>query len=750
MAADIVALVIGNNEYQREEDRLDTPVNDAQLMKRTLEALPRGADVKLLIDATKEDIQIALNALKVRAQGAKLALVFYSGHGMDGQPDGYVSEDTFLLPVDASIPDVNYLDTRAISLSSVLVALKNTPVTARAVFLDCCRSGAPKATAALASNTKNFGDIDERVKAALGKAVVPDATLVAFAASPGRKAAAFLSESDENSPFTKFLTDQFATGAGNLRDLVEAAAEITEIRTGKRQVPYVTYTGAASAIRQIVFRSSPVPLPITTPMITKSDSEKRARESAVRMAVETEIQTMPTPANATVALPHAVAAGAKGFTNSLGMKFVPLPDTSVLMCIHETRNADYAAYVALESGVNEEWLEKAGSGKEQHPVVNVNYGDAEGFCRWLSVKEGKTYRLPSDAEWSKAVGLMNEIGTTPALKDNNGAKNVYPWGNSFPPSPKNGNYHGGVDGFDGSAPVMNFDANPLGVYDLGGNVAEWCQDWVDDKNIYRVQRGASHGHDPESFGYSCSRTGVPPSYRSHAGGFRCVLAPASQEEVSTGAGTDWIVNLPSNDTLCVRIGPSESHSEVGRLSANRKVVLSGDSARNGAAEWVKIRLQDGQVGWVVKKFLSVAAAPPEVVHDFEKGTIIKFSNGQTFDLEPGKGLLGPSSDPGSQIPFTNTDGSLVALNEQPQTKASLIHIYIKGKDGQFTEVMHVNRKIMNAAPELKDKFNEEFIRVERVDGNLLEVTTVDFTSATRKKITLNIQVYSDGKIKMVP
>jgi len=254
-AADIVALCIGNNAYQRVEDQLDTPVNDAQLMKATLEALPSGADVKLLTDATREDIQIALNELKVRARGAKLALVFYSGHGMDGQPDGFASEDTFLLPVDAIIPDVNYLDTRAVSLNSVLTTLKNTTVTARAVILDCCRSGAPKATAALAGATKNFGDLDERVKAALGKAVVPDATLVAFAASPGRKAAAFLSESDENSPFTKFLTDELATGTGNLRDLVEAAAQTTETRTGKRQMPFVSYTGAASAIQSIVFRS---------------------------------------------------------------------------------------------------------------------------------------------------------------------------------------------------------------------------------------------------------------------------------------------------------------------------------------------------------------------------------------------------------------------------------------------------------------------------------------------------------------
>ncbi len=283
-AADIVALCIGNNAYTRVEDSLDTPINDATLMKRTLEALPGGADVKILTDATKEDIEIALNALKVRAQGAKLALVFYSGHGTEDQPDGFAQNETFLLPVDATIPDVNYLPTRAVSLSTVLTALKAAPVTARAVILDCCRSGAPRALAALASTTKSFGDLDERVKTALGKAVVPDATLIAFAASPGRKAAAFLTEADENSPFTTFLTQQFATGAGNLRDLVEAAAEETETRTGKRQVPYVSYNGAASAIRQITFRSSATVPSSTSPAMNAAEIERRAEELAAQMA----------------------------------------------------------------------------------------------------------------------------------------------------------------------------------------------------------------------------------------------------------------------------------------------------------------------------------------------------------------------------------------------------------------------------------------------------------------------------------
>ena len=110
--------------------------------------------------------------------------------------------------------------------------MKDCPVTARAVILGCCRTGAPKATGALVGGgAKNFGQLDERVKVTLDKAVIPDATLVAFSASPGREAAAVLSEHDENSPFTMFLAEQLRSGVGNLRDLVEAAVEKTELTT---------------------------------------------------------------------------------------------------------------------------------------------------------------------------------------------------------------------------------------------------------------------------------------------------------------------------------------------------------------------------------------------------------------------------------------------------------------------------------------------------------------------------------------
>src|SRR5262245_53660861 len=106
--------------------------------------------------------------------------------------------------------------------------------------------------------------------------------------------------------------------------------------------------------------------------------------------------------------------------NSLGMKFVPVPGANVLFCIWETRVRDFEAFVkATGHHAGEGWRDPAAvqsyaAGFSQtplHPVVNVSWNDAVAFCRWLTEKErgklsaGQEFRLPTDAEWSQAVGL---------------------------------------------------------------------------------------------------------------------------------------------------------------------------------------------------------------------------------------------------------------------------------------------------------------------------------------------------------
>jgi formylglycine-generating enzyme required for sulfatase activity len=229
----------------------------------------------------------------------------------------------------------------------------------------------------------------------------------------------------------------------------------------------------------------------------------------------------------------------KVFTNTLGMKFVPVAGTEVAFCIWETRVKDYAAYAAANAEVDESWKKPFGDEFKQedtHPVVRVSWNDAQAFCEWLTKKElaagkikaGQKYRLPTDAEWSVAVGLGQEKGNTPQEKSG-GIKDVYPWRKEWPPPVGAGNYDKSLkaDKFDYTSPVGSFAANKLGLHDMGGNVWEWCEDKYSPTSPYRVLRGASWNYSNPGNLLSSSRYGGTPGRRLDFVGFRCVLVGGS-------------------------------------------------------------------------------------------------------------------------------------------------------------------------------------------------------------------------------
>jgi formylglycine-generating enzyme required for sulfatase activity len=171
-----------------------------------------------------------------------------------------------------------------------------------------------------------------------------------------------------------------------------------------------------------------------------------------------------------------------------------------------------------------------------HPVVNVSWDDANKFCLWLTEKErkklpaGSQYRLPTDSEWSWAVGIGHrERQGTPREKAKR-IKDLYPWGTQWPPPKGAGNYDPslGTDSFDHTSPVGSFAANEQGLFDLGGNVWEWCEDFFDGTSGTRVLRGASWNFSGAGHLLSSYRNGVAPGARSGGIGFRCVLAGASR------------------------------------------------------------------------------------------------------------------------------------------------------------------------------------------------------------------------------
>jgi len=227
---------------------------------------------------------------------------------------------------------------------------------------------------------------------------------------------------------------------------------------------------------------------------------------------------------------------AKPFVNTLGMKFVSVPGTDVQFSIWETRVKDYAAYAAANEGVDEGWKKPGGFKQEDtHPVVRVSWNNAQAFCAWLTKKElasGKLkaeqrYRLPTDAEWSVAVGLGKETGNTPEEKSQ-GIVDVYPWGKEWPPPKGAGNYSSRmkVEKFEFTSPVGSFTPNRHSIYDLGGNVWEWCEDEYNSASNVRVLRGTSWWKSYFTRGYlwSSFRNHSTGSFEADDRGFRCVLA----------------------------------------------------------------------------------------------------------------------------------------------------------------------------------------------------------------------------------
>ena len=170
------------------------------------------------------------------------------------------------------------------------------------------------------------------------------------------------------------------------------------------------------------------------------------------------------------------------------------------------------------------------------PVVNVSWNDAHAYVEWLSKRTGQHYRLPTEAEYEYA----ERAGTTTAYWWGDGApmgkvENLTGAGDRSPAHRSWANafkiYN---DGYWGPAPVMSFQPNPFGLYDISGNVSEWVADcwhenyvrapsdgsaWVNPGCAERVIRGGSWGSAPDQ-DRSSFRMGAAADARSGRVGFR--------------------------------------------------------------------------------------------------------------------------------------------------------------------------------------------------------------------------------------
>lgn len=178
----------------------------------------------------------------------------------------------------------------------------------------------------------------------------------------------------------------------------------------------------------------------------------------------------------------------------------------------EVTNAQYRKFVKFHSSGHVKGNSLNG---ENHPAVNINWEDAARYCNWLSKQEdlpafyvvendriigfnpqSNGYRMPSEAEWSWAARYKED-----------GKMLKFPWGPQLPPENKSGNYGdrraaallGNIqvnydDGHPVTAPVASYPKNIRGLYDMGGNVAEWVGDY------YGIKTGLSRTTEIDPLG----------------------------------------------------------------------------------------------------------------------------------------------------------------------------------------------------------------------------------------------------------
>jgi len=261
-------------------------------------------------------------------------------------------------------------------------------------------------------------------------------------------------------------------------------------------------------------------------LLYSSQKVKYPADSASEpMSTVTPQSASPTPTPAVVAPPPG-----QSWMNSLGMKFVPVPGIAALFSIWDTRVQDYETFVTASGRA---WQKPNFEQGPTHPAVMVSWDDAKAFCAWLTGKERRAgtlnatqeYRLPTDLEWSAAVGLENETGNTPNERSVK-TGDVFPWGTQWPPPHGAGNYGSklNVDDFACTSPVSSFSVNRFGLYDMGGNVWQWCEELLYGKGGAGTFRGGSWSEEKRFRLLSALRWGGGRGNRRDDIGFRCVLA----------------------------------------------------------------------------------------------------------------------------------------------------------------------------------------------------------------------------------
>ncbi|MBU0703362.1 MAG: SUMF1/EgtB/PvdO family nonheme iron enzyme, partial [Chloroflexi bacterium] len=463
---DRLALIIANDEFDDPRlTRLATPGRDAEALAAVLrDPAIGGFDVTPLVNETMLDVRRAIARLYQQRKKGDLLLLYYSGHGIkDDYGDLYLATRN---------TELDYASATAIDAAFVRGQLDKSHSQRKVVILDCCHSGAfaPGAKSPIGGSA---GAQETLAGNGYGRVIITASNALEYAWEGNQ----LLCKPDDAalSLFTHFLVQGLQTGAAD-RDgdgqisLDELYGYIYEqvVTSGQaRQTPQMSvYEG----VGQIIIARNPhwvvkvADLPPELQQAIESPFEgiragavdelarllrdgDECRTLAARAALEHLVnddshRVVEAVARALASAPPQIAPDMlMTITAPIHLELIRIPASEFLMGYGEqlqhsvyvpefyigrypVTNEQYAAFVRANGHAGPEHWRRGGQipwGRENHPVVNVSWYDACAFCEWLSQQTGRSFRLPTEAEWEKAA----------SWDERTGKKRRYLWGDEF-------------------------------------------------------------------------------------------------------------------------------------------------------------------------------------------------------------------------------------------------------------------------------------------------------------------------------
>ncbi|GAB6123874.1 SUMF1/EgtB/PvdO family nonheme iron enzyme [Dysgonomonas termitidis] len=493
------ALVVGNNDYK--ELPLKNAVNDANLMEVTLQKL--GFTVQKVVNTSKSGFEKQLLTFIKNHKNADVRFFYYAGHGI--QIDG----KNFLVPVDASLDERENVTLEGLDFSTIFDQFQNSRTDAMNIFvIDACRNNPFKNR-----SWGSRGGVGDR-GLVLRKADFTTGSFAAFAADNGQVASD--GNNSDNGLYTKVLSDELLVPGLELNILFQKVrGKVIKLSNGEQTPVEENRLISSNGFYFIPPVDKPTPSPSPAPVVNSvADYTETAGSLNIEMvAVKGGTFTMGSPASE--------------------------PDRGYDEIQHQVTLSDF--YIGKYEVTQAQWEAVMGNNPSSfkgsnRPVEFVSWNDIQAFLFKLNTKTGKKYRLPTEAEWEYAARGGNK--SQRYMYSGGDYLNVAGW---FKYNSDNATH-----------PVGERQANELGVYDMSGNVWEWCNDWYGDYSTAlatnplgaasgssRVLRGGSWMF-PAKYCRSANRAfKSPPTLKVNTYGFRLALGSSSStkdEEVIINDG----------------------------------------------------------------------------------------------------------------------------------------------------------------------------------------------------------------------